>query len=150
MNRLAFRRALRREEHRGRIEISGSPASIGDELERIRNCILIDAPAFPPPPDPSPAARVVIHTLPSSDMSSCSADLPDWDWPNRGKDQAPAADANPHRAMALARLAKLRQPQPPLPAVDRSRLPVAQSREPCPRCQTRGDLGCDHQRAFEG
>lgn len=26
--------------------------------------------------------------------------------------------------------------------------PIADSREPCPRCQTRGDLGCAHQRPF--
>ncbi|GEM_PF-2425078 len=27
--------------------------------------------------------------------------------------------------------------------------PVALSREPCPRCQTRGDLGCAHQQPFQ-
>ena len=29
------------------------------------------------------------------------------------------------------------------------RRPVALSREPCPRCSTRGDLGCAHQQPFE-
>lgn len=36
----------------------------------------------------------------------------------------------------------------PAPVVDRSRLPIAESREGCPRCGVRGDLGCDHQRAM--
>lgn len=26
--------------------------------------------------------------------------------------------------------------------------PIAVNREPCPRCETRGDLGCAHQRPF--
>tara|TARA_B100000678_G_scaffold260890_1_gene242042 strand:- start:6722 stop:6964 length:243 start_codon:yes stop_codon:yes gene_type:complete len=26
--------------------------------------------------------------------------------------------------------------------------PIALSREPCPRCSTRGDLGCPHQQPF--
>jgi len=29
-----------------------------------------------------------------------------------------------------------------------SERPIAASRESCPRCQTRGDLGCAHQRPF--
>jgi hypothetical protein len=35
-----------------------------------------------------------------------------------------------------------------LPTVDDPRRPFAPSREPCPRCAARGDLGCAHQRPW--
>lgn len=34
------------------------------------------------------------------------------------------------------------------PAIPRDPRPIAASREPCLRCQTRGDLGCEHQAPF--
>lgn len=34
------------------------------------------------------------------------------------------------------------------PAIPRDPRPMAVSREPCLRCQTRGDLGCEHQAPF--
>lgn len=135
MNRLALRRALRRERFRGkeitgrwhdeceRIEISNSPLPLELDVDAVRTIerlaaselpsgVLIPASAFPPRPSP--------------------------------------ARANPHQAMARARLEQMARPAQPKLPVDRSRLPVADSREPCRRCGARGDLGCDHQRAFEG
>ncbi|WP_439539511.1 hypothetical protein [Sphingomonas sp.] len=44
----------------------------------------------------------------------------------------------------------LDRPQPtPVIAIDIDRRPQAMSREPCFRCQVRGDLGCAHQLPFD-
>jgi hypothetical protein len=44
----------------------------------------------------------------------------------------------------------LDRPKPALvlPAVENDPRPVAESRSPCPRCETRGDFGCRHQRPY--
>lgn len=44
----------------------------------------------------------------------------------------------------------LDRPQPtPVIAIDIDRRPQAMSREPCPRCAVRGDIGCAHQLPFD-
>lgn len=51
---------------------------------------------------------------------------------------------SPHTVIELAR------PAPPIAATTPTdRRPFALSREPCPRCAVRGDLGCAHQRPFD-
>lgn len=47
---------------------------------------------------------------------------------------------------------ELARPAPapaPTPIAEDDPRPFAFSREPCRRCQTRGDLGCAHQRPFQ-
>lgn len=65
--------------------------------------------------------------------------------------QAPAAPRTYERGYSPV---IVRESGPPIvrpaiiPPAPGDRRPQAFSREPCPRCATRGDLGCDHQAPF--
>lgn len=56
------------------------------------------------------------------------------------------------RMLTTAHPIPINRPMPVLAAPvlsDHDLRPFATNREPCRRCQTRGDLGCAHQRPFE-
>lgn len=55
------------------------------------------------------------------------------------------------RRLAISNPIPIGRPTPTLarPAMDYDRRPIAADRGPCPRCATRGDLGCAHQRPYE-
>jgi len=62
----------------------------------------------------------------------------------RAKRRAIAMQFTVHMPLALDR------PPPPVRAAEPGdRRPLARSRNPCPRCGTRGDLGCAHFRPVE-
>jgi hypothetical protein len=162
MNRLTFRRALRRELPR----VTRPLITFSMQAPSIQPAVFIPlSDVAQPGAEQSPVPVADAEGEP--DTERAALDPAPKEFTRSGNAQPVAAPAgrpqdikhsenppapdpvNPHRAMALARLAKAKMQQPQ-PAIDRSRLPIATSREGCGRCGVRGDLGCAHQRAFEG
>lgn len=60
------------------------------------------------------------------------------------------AAARSIQTVSPANVIELARPAPPIAAATPTdRRPFALSRESCPRCAVRGDLGCSHQRPFD-